>query len=288
MQLSVIVPVFEHWDLVPNLLHCIQQQTISPSEFEVILVDNGSTDFNPPKILPDNTFVLKAETPGSYAARNHGAAYAHGEYMVFTDADCLPKPDWLSNFQRIVQSLTYQSQILAGRVEVTSISSNPNIWEIYDIVKGIPQEQYVLRGYGATANLLIPKLVFDKLGGFDSKRYSSGDAELCRRAGAQGYSISLVSKAIVQHPARNTWPALVTKTRRLKGGQLRNGSLSSRLIWLMRLFKSLPVTPINFMLDRRHPIKYRVSASIVYLALWVVEIQEAIKLLIFQSVPERR
>src|SRR5690606_21948790 len=95
MSDSVIVTVNDHWDLVLWLLERLREQSLSQDRFEVLLVDNGSTQSSPPDELPGNVRILTCSTPGSYAARNVAIEAARGAWLVFTDADCLPRSDWL-------------------------------------------------------------------------------------------------------------------------------------------------------------------------------------------------
>jgi glycosyltransferase involved in cell wall biosynthesis len=95
LDYSVIVPVFNHWQLIPLLLDLLKNQTIPDSRFEIILVDNGSDHIPEIDDLPGNTRIIGCSTPGSYAARNEGIKHAKGRILAFTDADCRPAPCWL-------------------------------------------------------------------------------------------------------------------------------------------------------------------------------------------------
>ena len=96
---SVIVPVFRHWDLVPALLDALAAQVPGAGPFEILLVDNDAGAPPPALALPGNARLLACAAPGSYAARNAGAAEARGAWLVFTDADCRPDPGWLAAFR---------------------------------------------------------------------------------------------------------------------------------------------------------------------------------------------
>jgi GT2 family glycosyltransferase len=282
MEFSVIVPVFEHWHLIPQLLAGLDRQTIAREQVEVILVDNGSQQFVPPNPQPPNVKVLQCLTPGSYAARNHGVKVAQGTWLAFTDADCVPQPDWLAQFHQAIQAAEdgqTQPDLWVGQVAVVSQATRPNAYEIYDIVKGIPQERYVSRGYGATANLVVRRSVLEQLGGFDAQRFSGGDADFCRRAGAVGHRIAWVPGAVVQHPARRSWSEIATKARRLKGGQLAVGPLKRRFFWLGRTFLSPAITSFRFLSKPSQPLKFRVLAGLVALRVWFVELAEVVRLL---------
>jgi GT2 family glycosyltransferase len=286
-RFSVVVPVYRHWHLVPSLLESLDKQTFDRQRFEIILVENGS----PESLVPSGTFlnaqVVHCETPGSYAARNHGVEYAAGEWLVFTDADCRPTSQWLQELDETVRKLG-QWTLLAGSIEVTPRSSHPGPYEMYDLVKGIPQARYVERGYAATANLAVSKALFQQLGGFDGMRYSGGDGEFCRRAVSNGYSLVYVDAARVAHPARVSWDEIKTKARRVKGGQLsgREGKRHS-IRWVLSTLTP-PLRGIwNFLTASHHPLRFRVVASAIQLRIWLVEIKELLRLC-FGGLAERR
>ncbi len=280
--ISVIVPVYNDWHCIPALMDCLARQTLPAEQFEVLLVDNGSDVFLPPEMTATNVRILHCHIPGSYAARNHGIEQARGDWLAFTDADCRPAPDWLQQFlaQRPGQGAkTPQLELLAGQVCMTASGPSPSVWEMHDLVKGIPQAWYVQRGYAATANLFAPADLARQLGGFDTTRYSGGDADFCRRAVAAGAKLRYVDAAVVEHPARTTWPKLAAKYRRIKGGQITQGSVRQRLVWVARTFLPPAIAWTRFLCARPWPMRYRVSACAVQLRLWGMEMLETVRLL---------
>lgn len=270
---SVVVPVYRQWHLVPKLLASLAAQTLPRVLFEVILVDNGSPEV--PALDISGVAVLRCAAPGSYAARNFGAAAARGRWLAFTDADCIADARWLETLLTAAQA--GGERLLAGTVRMVASSARPGASEIYDIVKGIPQERYIRRGYAATANLAVPRAAFARLGGFDAGRFSGGDAEFCRRAGRAGVPIALVAEAMVDHPARTSWAEIATKARRIKGGQT-----MANAAWRHRTLAGTLIPPVfgvwYFMSDRRHTLLRRLVASAVLGLLWTVEVDEALRL----------
>lgn len=277
LRFSVLVPIYEQWDLVPLLLARLRAQTLAQERFEVVLVDNGSRDFAPPDGLAGNVRVVTCAMPGSYAARNAAAAEARADWFAFTDADCLPEPGWL-NALAAAAAGTSADTILVGRVEVRSQGEPPNAYEVYDMIRGIPQERYVSRGYGATANLAVSADLFRRVGGFDGTRLSGGDAEFCRRAVARGAKVRFVPEARADHPARDTWEALAVKSRRVLGGQVAAGSARRRAVFLLRTIGA-PLIPAWRFIRAPYPMRQRLTAIGVQLRLWRVELAEAIRLL---------
>ena len=309
--LSVIIPAYGQWPLWPALRTALMAQTLPQGRFEVIIVNNGPPEAVPALDLPPQMRLLHCPVPGSYAARNHGAAQARGDWLVFTDADCLPGPEWLATLANATLANATLADttladttlanatlanaalaktggppsLLAGPVRMIA-SPSPSRFEVYDLLRGIPQERYVRHGYAATANLSVPRAVFLALGGFDAARLSGGDAAFCRAAGAAGHPVRLVPGAWVGHPCRSDWQALATKARRVKGGQLRGGSWHRRALWLGRSLTP-PLRQILRLLGTAAPWGQRWQATRIALCLWGVELAEVARLLA-GAAPERR
>lgn len=282
---SVIVPIFEQWTLIPEFLRCIRAQTYR--NFELLLVDNGSSETLDPKGSPFRFRLLSCLTPGSYAARNFGASAARGELLAFTDADCRPSERWLAcaveNFRG-----SDDRRVLAGEIEMTAEhSSCPNVYEMYDIAIGIPQARYVMHGHAATANLIVPAGLFRELNGFDSSRFSGADTEFCLRATRSGAKLKYCLEAKVRHIARNSFEAHASKVRRIKGGQLLHGPLRDRISRGIRTL--LP--PLRALLRiSRSPnprLLQKCPMFWLQLRLWGIEVGELIRLVGLGKNPER-
>jgi GT2 family glycosyltransferase len=176
--------------------------------------------------------------------------------------------------------------ILAGNIIVKS-TDTPSLAELYDVSLGFPQERYVKKGYAVTANLAIPKVIFDNIGIFDSTRFSGGDADFCKRALKQGYRLKFIPEATVFHPARKSWSEYVTKVRRTKGGQIRAGKISRRV----KFFLITLIPPLwrfwRVLLSDRLKLGQKFRVMGFQLMLWIVEMHEAIALLLGKT-PERQ
>ncbi|TPW27607.1 glycosyltransferase [Pararhizobium mangrovi] len=275
-MLSVVVPIYRQWESVPALVTALADQTLSDAAFEIVLVDNEPDGRHtiPSCIQRENIVVCPCEAPGSYAARNAGVRVAQGAWLVFTDADCLPAPGWL---EAMLAAFEGGERLVAGPIVVRASDSSPTPSEIFDTVRGIPQERYVRRGYAATANLGVSRAAFDAVGGFDAARFSGGDAEFCRRLRGEGIVPAYAPAAQVEHPARRSWAQLVLKTRRVRGGQLAPGT-PWRYRSSMRVFAGLPINAWRLARANGHSARYRLIAIGMLCALWPIELAEAWRL----------
>ena len=185
--------------------------------FEVIVVDNGSTDetVNAVAAHPLAVHLETEHVTGSYAARNRGAREARGAILAFTDADCVPEPAWIAEGAAVLA----HGADLAGGPIIPLASDAPTIWERYDTAAYLDQQHHVeIDGFAATANLLVRRSVFDAVGGFDQSLRSSGDVDFCRRSRAAGYTLAYAPAARVRHEPRTTLRETWKLHRRLGAG----------------------------------------------------------------------
>lgn len=93
--ISVIIPSYQHAGTIRACLESVLRQTRSP--LEVIVVNDGSTDGTERVLAAYRGRVIELNQPnqGSNAARNNGCALAHGDYVIFCDADVVMQPGML-------------------------------------------------------------------------------------------------------------------------------------------------------------------------------------------------
>src|SRR3954467_928936 len=217
---SVIIPVYNDGERLRICLTALSRQTYGTSLFEVIVVDNGSK-VSPEPIVAGVPFAkLTTETrPGSYCARNPGLTLAKGELLAFTDADCVPRPDWLD--KGVAAFLREPNAgLVGGRIQVFFKNpEKPTFVEVYESVRAFPQHDYIHEHrYGATANMITSRAVMDRVGKFNDVLKSSGDKDFGNRVDKAGLKLIYADDATVEHPARNSWKELYNKTARLAAG----------------------------------------------------------------------
>jgi glycosyltransferase involved in cell wall biosynthesis len=102
LALSVIIPTYHRNDLLAKCLDCLTPgvQVLPAEQYEVIVTDDGSKTTAKEMICDRYPWAKWVAGPrkGPAANRNNGAQYGQGEWLVFTDDDCLPDPNWLSAF----------------------------------------------------------------------------------------------------------------------------------------------------------------------------------------------
>jgi glycosyltransferase involved in cell wall biosynthesis len=217
---SVIVPVFDQRALLVRCLDALEKQTYPAECYEVVVVDNGCRDPVAHAVaqFPHATAVVETQ-PGSYAARNAGVRLSRGSVLAFTDADCIPEPAWLE--AAVIRLLMMPSAGVVGGRVVLFPANNRRVTtaEVYDMTFWMRQRDYLeLAGFAATANLVMHRSVFERVGPFDARLMSSGDAQWGRRARGMGVLQEYGPEAVVRHPARQTVRAVLAKATRVSGG----------------------------------------------------------------------
>lgn len=215
--ISVIIPVYNGTDIIATCLDSLLQVDYPTDRFEIMVVDNNSADDTAAVVATYPGVILLHQTAiqSSYASRNEAIRQARGELLAFTDADCVIDRNWLrAAVKRMTET---NADLVAGHVEMT-YGDPPTAVEIYEKIIYLDQARGVEEGYGATANLIVRRSVFDQTGLFHEHMISSGDAEFGIRCKTAGFKLVYAREAIVYHPARDTLGALFKKAFRLGVG----------------------------------------------------------------------
>lgn len=109
LKLSVIIPVYNTEEFLADAFRSVLSQRLDPDVYEVVVVDDGSTDTSLQIIRAfEPQFrhfkCLSQENGGVSAARNKGMELASGEYLLFLDSDDTYREDALRRVQRIVEA----------------------------------------------------------------------------------------------------------------------------------------------------------------------------------------
>ncbi|MCX6612256.1 MAG: glycosyltransferase family A protein, partial [Acidobacteria bacterium] len=201
-MLSIVVPFLNEERWLALCLDCLRRQTLDRAQYEVIFVDNGSTDRSL-EILraEENVVVVHEERRDPYLARNRGVEEARGSYIVFLDADCLAAPDWLS--QLVIAIDTTNAKVILGGI---AYPDDASIWlrcyrDYYDQkLEYLLKKKLTAKYFGHAGNMAIERAMLLQLGPFLAMPIV-GDTEVLHRMTAQApeAEICFWPKAVVVH-----------------------------------------------------------------------------------------
>jgi glycosyltransferase involved in cell wall biosynthesis len=222
IKYSVVIPVYNNASDLRQCLAALDAQTCDRDIFEVIVVDNNSTDQSAAVAEVAGVRCLHERTfQSSYAARNCGINAARGKFIAFIDSDCIAAPDWLSQIDAKSDDVTVGC--FAG--EILSVAPT-TLTERFSEAIGLLRQRGPLSGwhfkpYAQTANAVYRRDVFQKVGLFDPTIKSGGDAILAwHMLDETDYQIRFIPEAIVYHHHRTDIPELWAQFRRYGGGKV--------------------------------------------------------------------
>lgn len=242
---SVVIPVYNNAARLQKTLEALGDQTYPPEQYEVIVVDNGSTDGSPDVAASYEGVQLLYEhehLSSPYSARNRGIEAASGEIIALLDATCVPVEDWL---EEGAACLVHEgSDLVGGNVDFAFRGERPTAAEVYDSVTNVQMKESIEQGKAKTANLFTRHDLFEDIGLFPEGIRSGGDVQWTRRAVRKGYSLSYCEGATVYKPARQL-SALVKKQWRVGKGKPAIWRQEGRQLGLVKL-AILAVLPPGF------------------------------------------
>lgn len=200
MLISIIVPVYNGGKFLPRCLDALNSST--HRSYEIIVVDNGSTDDSAGISREKGATVLEMPGPaGPAAARNLGAQKARGEILFFVDADVVVEPDSVarvaSDFQAHPEIAALFGSYDAEPAEKNFLSQYKNLYHHFTHQCGRTDAATFWAGCGA-----IRRAAFEAVGGFDQKLYERPcieDIELGYRLRRMGFKILLDKELQCKH-----------------------------------------------------------------------------------------
>lgn len=185
---SIIIPTFNRSDVILRSLATWTRQSISSTDFEVIVVDNNSTD-NSAELINDfikpldNFKYVFESNPGSTNARHTGASVAKGDILIFCDDDGLFNSDCIKAILDVYQMRSDVAAV-AGKIDIVWDAEEPKWITPYLFMLGkLDYGNEVCFGYDLYLNggiFSIRKDVFKELGGFNPDligKYLVGDGD---------------------------------------------------------------------------------------------------------------
>lgn len=191
IEVSVIIPAFNESQFIGQTLRALRNTAFPNKKFEVIVVDNGSTDTTVSIAEPLADIVSLLPEGNVGAVRNHGVTLASGRYLIFIDADCTVEQDWLNQAYSLASKQNGET-IYGG---VCKVSKNANWIERLWLLDGKKRYQKDLTG----ACIVISRANFDFIGGFNEQVTSGEDTDLSQRLKGAGKAVKVCPEFYVTH-----------------------------------------------------------------------------------------
>lgn len=210
---SIIIPVWNKVELTRQCLVALASATTDVS-FELIVVDNASTDSTPEllaSLAGDVRIIRNDRNLGFAKACNQGARAARGKYLVFLNNDTIPQPHWLTPLVREVEEHpevgVVGSKLLFadGTIQHAGVVFTRSHLIPYHAYRTAPADLPAVnqrREFQAVtgACMLIRRNLFEAAGGFD-EAFENGfeDVDLCLKVRAKGYRIVYQPRSALYH-----------------------------------------------------------------------------------------
>ena len=202
---SIVIPSYSRPDRLLSCLQAVERLNYPRDRYEVIVVDDGSPESLQHVVdrLGNRELVqfVRQAHAGPATARNTGAARARGEFVVFTDDDCAPAPDWLrclaGRFASSPHAMLGGRTNNALRTQICASASQLLIDFLYAWYNAEPDQAR----FFTSNNMALPAEAFRQIGGFDVRfpLAAAEDRDLCERWFREGRPMIYVSEACVHH-----------------------------------------------------------------------------------------
>lgn len=195
---TIVIPFKNEEKYIAACLEGIAGLDYPRDRYEVITLDNGSTDASEAIVRGFGVHYELALGTTISMNRNRGARQGRGEILAFVDADCVVPPDWLN-----VAAALFASDPAIGIVGSyyripPDASWIAHVWNILADAGDPARDPYEARWFPA-GNLIARRELFERIGGFDERLMTSEDWDICRRAHEAGSRIVGSSRLAVLH-----------------------------------------------------------------------------------------
>ncbi len=225
--ISVIIPVYSRLPALKETLLSLAGQSLAASGYEVIVVDDGSTEDLEGALgnlqVPYDLRVFQQHNKGAAAARNLGAQTARADLLLFLDADMIADPHLLA--EHLQAQAEHPRALVAGLRKPWPAACTSPVSQVLDLDSNLPDQgdttdcTVIAIGFDRvfTANLSICKAHFYEIGWLDES-FPPGsaweDMDFAYRAERAGFALLCNTRAIGYHNHPLTFAELCQKTRR--------------------------------------------------------------------------
>jgi len=203
--LSVIIPAYNAEKTVYSCLSALHDQSLPKRDYEIVVVDDGSTDDTSKIAKEFNVKYLFQTNQGPATARNKGVSAAQGTIVLFTDSDCIPDYNWIEEMVSPFNDPDVAGVKGAYKTTQTDLAARfaqAEFEDRYDLLKRHPSIDMI-----DTYSAAFKKDIFLQIGGFDQNFpvANNEDTDLSYRLATAGYKLVFNPEASVYHSHPDTF-----------------------------------------------------------------------------------
>ena len=206
--ISLIVPTYNRLPILKKCLAALEAQTVHKNEFEVIVIDDGSSDGTEAFMQEYKSDLrlksLRQKNSGTGTARRHGVEHATGEYLLLMNDDTICNPNVIEEHLSAQRRYSAQKWAVLGNFEYPDEARRRAMTHFFRVnsfmFPQVDMEEGCPYGYShfITCNLSIRRDAVLQVGSFDGTYMLSEDTEMGIKLFELGYSV-------VYHPAAHAW-----------------------------------------------------------------------------------
>ena len=217
-KITVVIPTYNRLAVLKKTLMYIGNQSIGREQYQIIVVDDGSTDGTGEylKTLNGIDYFINETNKGRAVTRNTGIYLAKSDFLLFLDDDIWADEDLIKNHiekhkdNKVVVGAIYPAKEIKTNA-INKYYNKHHLWCVKEMEKNRDNLPY---NFLKTANLSIDRDVLKNVGSFDERFYKYGceDTELGMRLKKHGYNIIYNKNAIGYHYHDETVISFIKKT----------------------------------------------------------------------------
>lgn len=221
-MVSVIVPAYNAERTLRECLQSLQAQQYPRDRYEIIVVENGSTDGTAAIAEAHGVRLYRSARRGPAPARNLGIAMSRAEIVAFTDSDCVAHPDWLRELVAAYADPAVGGA--GGRIDSYRRPQQSKVERFCD--ECLPLVNYLsgpaeFLPHLYTANASYRRALLVRLGGFNEGMFTGEDVDLSWRLQLEtNQTVRYVENAVIYHWHRATIAGLARQYRQYGFGEI--------------------------------------------------------------------
>ena len=265
MRFSVVIPAYNAEKTLSSCLEALVDQSTPKPDYEVIVVDDGSTDDTSEIAKKFNVKYIFQTNQGPATARNKGALEAQGDIILFTDSDCIPDHNWIREIASPFSDpdvVGVKGTYKTNQTELAARFAQAEFEDRYDLLQKSPSIDMI-----DTYSAAFRKDVFLNMGGFDESFpvANNEDTDLSYRLATAGHKLVFNRGAFVYH----THPDTLIKYLKIK---FRRG------YWRMLVYRRYPSKAVK---DSYTPMVIKIQTGLMALSLPLIPLSWFAPSLIF-------